>query len=246
MIKITKKSVKTYFSIAWRELAVIGAALFIDLLSKYLISHSMEDGQKVALIPNFLSFLFTVNYQATMGFDFFNFFGQGDKMTENGKRIFFIVFMSVAVTGFFVFLVFGHKNRFFYRLPLALIVGGALGNLYDRIFVGGVRDFIHVEYFGKNIGGHTYFPTFNLADSSLVIGVGLFIVYLLFFYFKDEKKKEEAKKLAEAGAIVTSDQCPAASEELRVKVDLDEAAEGAEVVNKPMDVEKQADKETIT
>lgn len=70
-----------------------------------------------------------------------------------------------------------------YTVSFCFIIGGAVGNLIDRIFLGGVRDFICFDFWPS-------FPTFNVADSFLCIGVVLFAIYLIFFY---DKKKDESK-----------------------------------------------------
>lgn len=71
-----------------------------------------------------------------------------------------------------------------YVFSFAFIVGGALGNLLDRIFLGGVRDFIFFEFW------HT-FPTFNLADSFLSIGMLILLIFTLFFYKPNEQNHPE-------------------------------------------------------
>jgi signal peptidase II len=70
-----------------------------------------------------------------------------------------------------------------FSVAFGFIVGGAVGNLLDRIFLGGVRDFIYFEFWPS-------FPTFNLADSFLCVGMILLAIYILFFF----KPKGEEKK----------------------------------------------------
>ena len=64
-------------------------------------------------------------------------------------------------------------------------MGGAVGNLIDRIFLGGVRDFIYFIFVPN-------FPTFNVADSFLLIGTILFAIYAIFIYKPQEKDKNES------------------------------------------------------
>ncbi|GAJ09942.1 unnamed protein product [marine sediment metagenome] len=68
-------------------------------------------------------------------------------------------------------------NYAFYNVSLGFILGGALGNLIDRYFVGEVTDFINF----------TFWPVFNIADSFLIIGFCLIIILILREYFKKEK-----------------------------------------------------------
>jgi len=70
-----------------------------------------------------------------------------------------------------------------YTAAKALILGGAVGNLYDRVSKGAVRDFVDV-YFGGVSGWH--WPTFNVADMALVCGIGM----LLLMGFKRPQKKD--------------------------------------------------------
>lgn len=65
---------------------------------------------------------------------------------------------------------------------LALILGGALGNLWDRILLGYVRDFISVYY------GNWHFPVFNVADMGISIGAAMLVIELVFFAEKDRGK----------------------------------------------------------
>lgn len=101
-----------------------------------------------------------------------------------GDHTWILIIISLL---FLVFLVLFDlkmkpKNTL-YTIAFCFIIGGALGNLIDRIFLGGVRDFICFDFWPS-------FPTFNLADSFLCIGVILFAIYLLFFYKSNGEEKK--------------------------------------------------------
>lgn len=187
MIKITGQSVKEYFIRSYKELIVLFAILFIDLLSKGLVEKFMQEYDSITLIPKFLNIFFVYNTRVAFGMDF----GLSELLGESGMRIFFIIFVTIATAIFAVMLVLGSKKRFLYRLSLSMIVAGALGNLIDRIFCAGVRDFIQIEYFGKTILGAKAWPTFNIADASLVIGAIIFLVYFIAFYDKDHPQPQK-------------------------------------------------------
>jgi signal peptidase II len=75
------------------------------------------------------------------------------------------------------------NDNMLYSIALSFVVGGALGNLIDRIFLGGVRDFLFFEFWVD-------FPTFNVADSFLCVGVVLLAIFILFI---DKEEKGESK-----------------------------------------------------
>lgn len=101
-----------------------------------------------------------------------------------GKTIFLILMVSIVSLAILYFLI-KYKHKFL-RLSLSLILGGALGNLYDRIFSGGsVVDFLEFHF------GSYVFPTFNVADILVVVGTILLMIYILFLY--KEEKPETAK-----------------------------------------------------
>ena len=93
--------------------------------------------------------------------------------------ILFIV-ISFAAVGLFGYFMYRNRGKSkFSRVAYALIIGGAIGNLVDRLAFGYVRDFIQFQYFGLTIFGSEYFAIFNFADSALCIGVVLFAVYYI-------------------------------------------------------------------
>lgn len=186
MIKINKTAIINYFKKSWIEYVVIAGVLFLDLLSKYLVSHFMDLHETKVIIPKFLNFFYTLNPYAA--------FSLGNRFGAKEMRIFFIIFVSITTLIFLFIMIMSRKERLLCRLPLALIIGGAIGNLYDRIFFGAVRDFIQVEYFGIKLFGSYTFPTFNIADSALVIGIIVFMLYMIIYFSKDEKIRAEKIK----------------------------------------------------
>ena len=113
-------------------------------------------------IPGWLHFQVTTNHGAVFGI------GQG-------QRWLFVV-VSVAAIGFLTYLFATSGRQRFYQFVLGLLLAGVLGNMYDRLFLGYVRDMIHALPRWPNA-----FPwIFNVADSLLCVGVGLMIAYSLF------------------------------------------------------------------
>ena len=98
-----------------------------------------------------------------------------------------IVFTIAFIIGIALFDFFVKFDNNVYSVGISFVIGGAIGNLIDRIFLGGVRDFIFFEFW------NTY-PTFNIADSFLVIGIILIAIYVVFFMKpKEDDKKQKTK-----------------------------------------------------
>ena len=144
----------------------VAAVLGIDLLTKALFSDA-----DFTIIKGLLSFEYRPNTGAA--FSMFS-----------GNVIWLILFTTVVlIVGLFLFFKFRNKNWFF-NIACILIFGGALGNLWDRVFLGYVRDFIRFDF--------VEFAIFNFADICLNIGVALLIVWMIFFYGK-AKQVHDAK-----------------------------------------------------
>lgn len=95
------------------------------------------------------------------------------------KRVFFVILTVAVVSGIVYYFIKNYKsNPKVLNVALSLIVSGALGNFYDRIFDGYVVDFIEFSFIN--------FPVFNIADILITIGCILMIVYIMFF----EEEKE--------------------------------------------------------
>ena len=171
---------------AWFWLAA-GVCLALDLGSKYWVFHAVaEVGQKthdpeIVLIENWLSFTSTYNKGAMWSL------GHTGGDTTN---MVLAIFAGAAALGI---ALWGRwalpKGGMGFALILGAILGGALGNFYDRVVFQGVRDFIFVHYYDV-----WRYPTFNLADSFLVTGA---ILLLIGSFFATPDMGQE-KELAEA------------------------------------------------
>lgn len=147
---------------------VIFILLALDQMSKLAVEHYLPLRQSVDLLP-VLALYRTHN----TGIAFSLFAGVGDLP---------LILLTLAITGFVVFLwTRSGSDRFFLRAGYALIIGGAIGNLIDRVRLGHVVDFIlfHV--------GNWSFAVFNLADSFITVGAML-VVLGEFLEHKQEPK----------------------------------------------------------
>src|SRR5258706_6653378 len=147
-------------------LGAFAISLPLDLGTKWIIEHSLTYADRVPVIEGFFYLTHVRNPGAAFGL-----FADGDPTT----RLFIFVGVSIAavliILSFFRQLAPGDRLS---ALALGLILGGAFGNLTDRIVRGVVVDFIHFKLWR----GYTW-PDFNLADSFIVVGVGFLILELL-------------------------------------------------------------------
>ncbi|MGV3488609.1 MAG: signal peptidase II [Tuberibacillus sp.] len=148
--------------------AIAILALILDQLTKWIISSQMEVGESIEIIPDFLYITSTRNTGAAWS------------ILEGQMWFFYLVTIVVLAIVVYYMQKFG-RHKPLLGIALGLVIGGTLGNFVDRLFRGSVVDFIHVF-----LGDYSY-PVFNLADSSLVIGAILIIVFTLF----DQKKEKE-------------------------------------------------------
>ena len=88
----------------------------------------------------------------------------------SGWQRWFFVGLGVVAAGFIVWMLRGHGAQKMFSLALSLILGGALGNVIDRLLHGYVVDFLQVHHSGW------YFPSFNVADSAITVGAALLIL----------------------------------------------------------------------
>jgi len=171
-----------------------------DQLSKFFIKggtipllnlhvNGMSYGESVNIIGDFFKLTFVENPGIAFGID-----------VDGVSKLLLSIFTLLASVGVFYYLWKSKEQKLIIRLALAFILGGAIGNLIDRtfyglfygyapLFYGKVVDFFNMNFFDFTIFGRTYdrFPIFNIADSSVTIGVALL---LIFHRSPSEKTKE--------------------------------------------------------
>lgn len=129
--------------------------VFLDQLTKYLVSSALSFSESVSLLGDFLRFTLVRNYGIGFGL-----------LGTPALRWLWILITTAIIIG----ILFYYKDipkKYFPCICWALVLGGALGNLIDRVLLGFVVDFID---FG-------FWPAFNVADSAITVGVILLIIY---------------------------------------------------------------------
>lgn len=149
------------------SLIVAIVILIIDQLTKKIITATMNIGDSYEVIPHFLNITSHRNNGAAWGI-------------LSGKMGFFYIITLIILVVLIIFYIKETKYNAFMQVAISLLFAGALGNFIDRLFNGEVVDFIDTNIFGYD------FPIFNVADSSLTIGVIFVIIALI----KDATKKE--------------------------------------------------------
>lgn len=142
---------------------IVIAVLLADQLSKLAVMGSLSLFESIPVIPGFFNLTYVINRGAA-----FSLLAQAD---ASWRHPFFVAVGVIAVTALTIFYFRTRKDEPRQALGLPLIAGGALGNLVDRLRLGGVVDFLDFHYSGL------HWPAFNIADSAICIGVGLFILF---------------------------------------------------------------------
>lgn len=155
-------------SLLWLSLLV----LVIDQASKFYFEDKLEMYQQIVVIPDLFSW--TLAYNTGAAFSFL-------ADSSGWQRWLFALIAVVVSAVLVVWLKRLGRNETWLAVALALVLGGALGNLYDRIAYGHVIDFILVHWQNR-----WYFPAFNVADSAITVGA----VMLALDMFKSKKTGE--------------------------------------------------------
>jgi len=178
------------------------AVVIIDQLSKLLVKgffvpflnlnfEGMYLGQMIPFWGDFFRITFVENPGMAFGYD-----------PGSSFKLIISIFSLVASIGLIIYLYVIKDKSLTLRISIALILGGAVGNLIDRtfygvfynyapIFYGRVVDFFDFDFFDFTLFGRSYdrWPVFNIADASVTIGV----LILLFFYKKNQEPSEIKK-----------------------------------------------------
>lgn len=155
------------------SLSIALIVLTLDLASKYWVESVLEFGQKIPL-TGFFNLILTYNPGAAFSF----------LSEESGWQRWFLSGVAGSAALLIIFLLNKYKHEKLFCLSLSLILGGALGNLYDRITLGHVVDFL--DFY---IGAY-HWPAFNIADSAIFIGA----VLMIYDSFQHKENAPDSRK----------------------------------------------------
>lgn len=155
---------QVFFKYLRFTMLAIGVVI-LDQVTKILVLRHLPLHDSVAVIPGFFSLTHVRNPGGAFGF-----------LAQNDSPLRHWLFLLAAVFALGMILYLYHqtpRSRPFFGFALALIFGGAIGNLIDRLRFGEVVDFLDVYV------GYLHWPTFNVADSAVTVGVIIFLLHLV-------------------------------------------------------------------
>lgn len=142
-------------------LVVIIVLVLIDQASKFIVGNIMTIGQRIVLIPDFFNIWFILNKGAA--FD----------ILENAQWLF--ISLTIIVVIIILIQIRSERKKYHNVIFETILLGGALGNLIDRLTFGYVRDFLEVPFFA----------VMNFADWFVSLGIALIIIKYIFFYKRE-------------------------------------------------------------
>jgi signal peptidase II len=148
----------------WWPYGVAAGVVALDRATKWLIETRVAEWESYPVIPGF----FQIVHARNTGIAF-------SMLAQSGKTSMLLIAFTVAVLALILWLTWNatrptSKEHWTMRLALGLVLGGAIGNLYDRAVLGSVTDFLDVYW------GAWHFPAFNVADSGISVGAALLIL----------------------------------------------------------------------
>jgi signal peptidase II len=141
-------------------LAIAAIVVVLDQITKIAITKSFAFGESLPL-TSFFNLVLTYNKGAAFSF----------LAAESGWQRYFFTGIAVAASAFIIYLLKRNPAQRIFCWALALILGGAIGNLIDRILYGHVIDFL--DFHVNNLH---HWPAFNVADSAICVGAVMFIL----------------------------------------------------------------------
>ena len=152
----------------------------VDQLTKKLAIRVLRDaGQSITIIPDLLSLTYTENKGVAFGMEF----------APAGMLLLLTGLITIIVL---VYVILSKNRTTLFLVPFALIVGGGIGNMIDRVILGRVVDFIYFDlYHGKIFGTCvSLWPIFNVADSAISIGACMLILFHNRIFPEDNPKEK--------------------------------------------------------
>ena len=164
-------------------LATAIGSLLADQYTKFLainyigpdLQHGYIYGRAVAIIPGFFDLRWAENTGGAFSF-------------MHTSPWIILLISALMICGIIVWAFRMPQKQVIVQIAFGLIIGGAIGNLIDRVRLGFVIDFLH--FYTIRDGKEYFWPTFNVADMAIVTGIGLFMILTLFTKIFDPVPKE--------------------------------------------------------
>ena len=156
-------------------IAVLAAVIGLDQLTKWLTVVNLEEYESFPIWQDVFHFTYVKNTGMAFG------------MLKDHRWV-FMVFSTIAIVALIIYLFRFRPESRWMQISMAMIIGGGIGNMIDRVLLGYVIDFIDVTLIN--------FAVFNIADSFVCVGAGIMIVCLVIDLIK-EIKLEKAQKAEE-------------------------------------------------
>ena len=137
--------------------------IFLDQITKHFAIANLKGNAASVIVPDFFKLVYVENYGAAFG------------ILRNKKFLFIIITFIVVVTIAIFLFKYQAKLNIFMKIGSGLLLGGAIGNLIDRVRFGYVVDFVSFRFFNRY-----EYPVFNVADMAIVVGT-LLILFLILF-----------------------------------------------------------------
>jgi len=225
------------------------AVVVIDQVTKLMVKgfsipflninyEGMYLGQMIPIFGDFFRFTFVENPGMAFGYD-----------PGSNFKLIISVFSLVASIGLIFYLYVIRDKSWSLKIAIALILGGAVGNLIDRtfyglffdyapLFYGKVVDFFDVDFFDFTLFGRSYdrWPVFNIADAAVTIGV----LVLVLFYKKHQEEDEKVEAVLNGGTS-TASQDIAVSDESNENIQNEKSSDiiKEDIINEQTDIRKE-------
>ncbi|MFO7878223.1 MAG: signal peptidase II [Desulfovermiculus sp.] len=149
-------------SLQFKPLALAAGIILADQVTKALVRAYLPFMGVQSIVPGFMNLVHVQNRGAAFGF-----------LSQNQglwQPLFFIVITIAAIAIIFSLMYSGHRRDKIFQFSLGAILGGAIGNLIDRVLYGQVTDFIDLYI------GHLHWPAFNVSDMAITTGALLLLI----------------------------------------------------------------------
>lgn len=146
---------------------IVGLILILDQITKILVRTFMVEGQSIPIIGEFLALRYINNEGVAFSF-------------LSGQRMVVTIIQAIAIIIVAILLIKTGGKRKLYDISLAMILGGGIGNIIDRVLFGKVTDMISFSIFP---------PIFNVADIGVTLGCGLLLLDIILEYISEKKNE---------------------------------------------------------